>query len=238
MKRLLAPLCALILAPALFASADITVEGRGTVKLPPDGMRITFTVSAVDPDMAASKRLFAEKNAAMAAALEAAGVDKERELKITNIAMRPRYEWQHKNGEGRQVFKGYENAVDYLFAAPLDRDRLEKVYDAIVASKAGQDFGVAFELRDMEAARAEARRRAVRNAEAIARDLAATLNLALDRVEGIRYGAMAQSDVKAYGVMARAANFADEAEGGAFLPDLSLRDIEISETVYVSWDLR
>ena len=73
MNRLLKSMCAIALAiPAL--AGEITVTGKGSVSLPPDKMKMTFEVSAIDLDIAAAKRTFKERTAILSATLAKVGV--------------------------------------------------------------------------------------------------------------------------------------------------------------------
>ena len=151
-------------------SPEIVVKGEGSVSYDPELMVIELEVSATDPDMATSRRLFGEKSAAAIAALQKAGVSTN-EITTSGLSVYDEKEWDEETK--KRVFKGYKTVAEFKAVLPVEIERCERIYAAVAASRAGEDFEVSFELRPetLEKARREARRKAVANAKALAEEL-------------------------------------------------------------------
>ena len=168
-------------------SPEIVVKGEGFVSYDPELMVIELEVSATDPDMATSRRLFGEKSAAAIAALQKAGVSTN-EITTSGLSVYDKNEWDEE--AKKRVFKGYKTVAEFKVVLPAEIERCERIYAAIAASRAGEDFEVSFELRPetLEKARREARRKAVANAKALAEELSDYLNCDLGAVKRLTYG--------------------------------------------------
>ncbi len=168
-------------------SPEIVVKGEGSVSYDPELMVIELEVSATDPDMATSRRLFGEKSAAAIAALQKAGVSTN-EITTSGLSVYDKNEWDEE--AKKRVFKGYKTVVEFKVVLPVEIERCERIYAAVAASRAGEDFEVSFELRPetLEKARREARRKAVANAKALAEELSDYLNCDLGAVKRLTYG--------------------------------------------------
>jgi len=242
MKKLMVALGAVAMATACLAG-EIRVEGRGTVSVAPDMMRIRFDVEAVDKDMAKSAELFAVKSAAVTKALTEAGVASN-EVTTSGLEMEPRYHYEDKDGndqgrwgDGKRVFDGYCHSTEVTFAAPLDRERLDTVYRAVVECKTGTEIHLDFFVKDTKKAQTQARRRAVKNAQASARELCKAAGVTLGEVDKIVYTSGNEGDsfelapcaMKSFGSAAR--------DGAPVLPAIRIRDIEVSDRVVITWKL-
>ena len=168
-------------------SPEIVVKGEGSVSYDPELMVIELEVSATDPDMATSRRLFGEKSAAAIAALQKAGVSTN-EITTSGLSVYDKNEWDEE--AKKRVFKGYKTVAEFKVVLPVEIERCERIYAAVAASRAGEDFEVSFELRPetLEKARREARRKAVANAKALAEELSDYLNCDLGAVKRLTYG--------------------------------------------------
>lgn len=244
MKKLMLAVGAAAMAAACLAG-EICVEGRGTVSVAPDMMRLRFDVEAIDMDMAKSAEMFGEKSAAVTRALLAAGVASN-EVTTSGIEMEPLYHHEDKDGndvgrwgKGKRVFDGYCHSTEVTFAAPLDRERLEKIYRVVVGCKTGTEMNLDFFVKDTNGAKARARRLAVENARDAASELTAAAGVALGEPEKIVYtsenesdsfGAAACCEMKSFGPAAR--------DGAPVLPAIRIRDIEISDRVVITWKLK
>ena len=171
-------------------SPEIVVKGEGSVSYDPELMVIELEVSATDPDMATSRRLFGEKSAAAIAALQKAGVSTN-EITTGGLSVYDKNEWDEE--AKKRVFKGYKTVAEFKVVLPVEIERCERIYAAVAASRAGEDFEVSFELRPetLEKARREARRKAVANAKALAEELSDYLNCDLGAVKRLTYGDIA-----------------------------------------------
>jgi len=244
-KRMIA-VCAVAVAGVACLAGEIRVEGRGTVSVAPDMMRIRFDVEAVDKDMAKSAELFAVKSAAVTKALTEAGVASN-EVTTSGLEMEPRYHHEDNEdndqgrwGNGKRVFDGYCHSTEVTFAAPIDRERLEKVYRVVVGCKTGTEMNLDFFVKDTKEAKARARRRAVKNAQASARELCDAAGVTLGEVDKIvSYTSGNEDDsFELASCEMKLKSFEPAARDGApVLPAIRIRDIEVSDRVVITWKL-
>lgn len=225
MKKLLIGIFAAMLALGAIAG-EITVVGKGTVRLPPDKMKMTFQVSAVDADSVTAKQIFAEKTASLSATLTEVGVAEEDEILTSGLNMDVVREWEN----GKTVFKGYNFSEQYTFVARLDRARLERLYTRLVDCKTIEGLSLSFELFDMETPKQEAIARAVADAKTTAEGIVRAAGVKLGKVEEIVYGC--ESDSRYERGLIKA-NFA--MADGATMSVGALHEIEISDTVRIRW---
>ena len=227
MNRLLKSMCAIALAiPAL--AGEITVTGKGSVSLPPDKMKMTFEVSAIDLDIAAAKRTFKERTAILSATLAKVGV-------ATNEVLTSGMDMESvKEYEGSRVvkFMGYRFSEEYTFVAKIDRARIERLYTALVDCKCVEKMRFWFELFDNETPRQEARAQAVGNAREIAAGIAQAAGVRLGEIEEIEYSALDGFNPR----YIQTNCFADYSEAVSSVG--ALRNIEISESVRIKWKIK
>ena len=117
------------------------------------------------------------KNQALAVALSAAEVA-ENEIKISNIRMTPQYNYGSKSGRN---FEGYLQSLTYVVTVALDMERVQKIYKAIVDTKAGEDISLRFFIEKDCEYRKEAKSLAIKDARTTAEILADAAEIALFR---------------------------------------------------------
>ncbi len=223
-------------------AGTIRVEGSGCVRVPPDMMRFSFTVEAVDKDMAKAKGVLAANNAKVMSALKAQSVSTN-EITVSQIEMRPEYHYENVagngavvRGEGKRVFDGYCHSMTYTLDMGIDRERLEGLYGGIAACGVTKNMDVGFYVKDSISAKRMARQLAVRNARSIAEDICAAAGTSLGEVDAIHYndGRNYPGLLYAKSEMARAG----AADDAPLFPTIRVNDIEISDNVTVEWKLK
>ena len=235
MKKLTAALCVLALSIAAFAG-EITVAGKGMVRLPPDKMRMAFEVSAMDLDIGTAKRVFAERTAALAATLAEAGVASN-EVFTSGLAIENVIEYEHfQNGIPMKVTKGYRFLEEYTFIARLDRVRLEDIYSRLVAGEIVEGLSVHYEIFDIQTPMNTARNLAVKNAREIAEGIAAAAGVSLGEIDEIVYRGDGRIPVATSGALYDARIKCDESFGVE--PVGSPSDITISDSVLITWKIK
>lgn len=226
--------------------ARVTVRGTGSVSVPPDMMRMSFEIEVVDKDMTKSAELFARQNAAVLQALQGVGVQTN-ELTVSSVEMNPKYHREDKEGneveswrDGKRIFDGYAHSVDVLFKAALDRPRLEKIYQAVIATKAAKEISIDFSLKDESIVRTKARQLAVADAKVLAGELAAAAGTELAELSEIRYHVAARDEYDDDD--RRHASCCMMSLGGddfaPVLPAIKIEDIKVYDSVNVSWELK
>ncbi len=202
----------------------IQVTGRGEARVAPDVAVIALDVEALRPTMADARETAETAQSAIVAALRGAGISPEN-VQATQLAVRPQYE----QTEAGPNLVGYvvSNTVHVRVQA------LENVQHAVdTAITAGGDLvrlnGMQFEVDDPNAAQREARARALEDARADAREIAAQLGLELGEPISVEEVSMiAPPDVPAR---------ADDAEHATPAP-IALGQRQIAVELRVAWSI-
>ncbi len=208
----------------------ISVRGMGHVSVPPDRTVISFDISALDMDYTKSANSLNERVARLRAGLEKGGI-KGSDLKTTRFEIEPHHEWRGKDENRRQVFLGWHAKHRMRLELPVDRELLNKAFEAIVTNDVHSSVEIGFQVSDRGALRTmlleDATRSACRNAETMARAAGCSLGRALK----IEYG---WSEIR----FARPMYSAQPdmlMESSA--PDIEPDDIEASDSVTVLFEL-
>ena len=204
MSRIRTRLYALALAPFLVPGFAMTASAQSSSaqSSPPaaDGTLLSIGAEARTtrmPDIAplsggvvtqaadanGALRANAEQMTRVMAAIKAAGIA-ERDVQTAGISIYPQYRYAENQPP---AITGYQ-ASNTVNVKVRDVSRLGKVLDALVASGANQINGPSFEIDDPEAAYDEARRNALKKAQARAEMYAATLGLRVRRIVSINEG--------------------------------------------------
>jgi len=153
------------------ADSGIVVQGEGEAQAAPDLAVLRVGVEAHRPTMAEAREASASAQTRILDAVRALGVAAA-DVQTEQLTLAPDYEY----GEAGRRLRGYV-ATNVVSVRIRDVARAGEIVDATVGA-AGDDArvdGVAFEIEDGTALRAEARRRAVADARAKAEQLAAEL---------------------------------------------------------------
>lgn len=232
MKKIIFAVAAAVLSAAIQAD-EITVGGKGVVRARPDRVSMTFDVGSLNANMDAGFAELKAKNEAVSAALSAAEVKSE-EIKISNIRLSPQYNYGSSRGRN---FEGYKQTCTFVISIPLDMQRVQAIYKAIVATKAGEEISLNFFIADDKNYRKEAKRLAVKDAKETAETLAEAAGVKLGKVEEISYGAGGVTPLRNNMVMAKMAFASAPDSDGMGMVTSEVDDILISESVVVIWEL-
>lgn len=176
---------ALAAAPGLAAEVQIQASGpvielvvNERVEVEPD--EVTISAGVRTEAMSASEAL--RQNSAqmerVIARLRSLGVP-ERDIQTTRINLGARFDYDQQ--ERRQVFRGYE-ASNQVRVTLRDTENVGNVLDALVQAGANDINGPSFSVSDDTGPKAEARRRALERARAMALDYARVAGYANVRV--------------------------------------------------------
>lgn len=205
----------------------VTVQGTGSVKVVPDGVAFSFSVTIVAESTQSAVASVATAADEARSALLDAGVDEE-DIATQSASVYPEYTY---SGDGTQTLKGYRATQN--FAVTLrDTDRAGETVDAVVAAAgdAVQINSVTPVLIDTTDATNDAREKAIDNAKDKAEDYADLLDVDLGDV-------LVVTEVSApSGVTPILARDSGMVEGGA-KTQIDLGVQEVSVTVEVRWAL-
>ncbi|OGJ60667.1 hypothetical protein A3C37_01970 [Candidatus Peribacteria bacterium RIFCSPHIGHO2_02_FULL_53_20] len=161
----------------------ISVDGEGKVTAVPDIAELTFGV-ATGPQKTA-KAAMDNLSKTMTAAFEAVkalGIE-EKDIATESLYLNPSYDWS----DGKQTLRGYE-ANQQLRVKVRDLDKVSDVLSATTNAGANQAGGVQFTIDDPQGLRAEAREKAIKNAQEKAEVLAAQLGVELGDLKNFSEG--------------------------------------------------
>src|SRR3989338_7087271 len=161
----------------------ISVNGEGKVFAAPDIAELSFGVQT--GPMRTSKEAVAKLKInmdAVIAAVKKEGIE-EKDIRNQQLSLNPMYDWN----DGNQTLRGYE-AIQTLIVKVRDLDKVGDVLSAATNAGANQVGGVNFTIDDPEALRAEARQKAIDQAEAKAEELADALGMSLGKLKGFSEG--------------------------------------------------
>ena len=179
-KLTCAVLACLLAVPALAQQAPVSsirVTGDAQVTAKPDRVQIDIGVTTrADTSQQAATQNARQVDAVLAAVKKSAGPTAV--LKTVNYTLSPAYKYQ--NGH-EPLITGY-TASNLVQVTLDDLSKISNVIDAAAQSGANQVQGIQFTLRDQDAVRADALRKAAAKARGDAEVLAAALGLKIVRV--------------------------------------------------------
>lgn len=221
----------------------ITVEGTGDVSLVPDIAEIVFTVTESATTVKAAQDASTKKTDAAIEALKGLGVA-EKDVKTTNYSVSPKYEYAAPCGVGMAcatVVSGTPKIVGYDVSQTIT----VKVRDT---AKAGDTLaalgglgvqniqGPNFMVDDEDAAKAEARGKAIEEARAKAKVLAKQLGVSLGKVVSYSEGSSGYPQPMMYTASMKAGGVMDARVES--VPSLPTGENKTSITVSVTYEIR
>lgn len=196
---LLALTLCLFAFPALADSDDDTslqVGGAATVTVAPDYATVTIGVSSQGDTVLEASANNAATMLTVKAALKTAGIA-EKDISTSQFSLNPRHSYE----TDRPVLIGYQ--LDHmLYVTVRDLEQLGSILDAAMAAGANQMYGVNFLSTKQGAARDEALKDALQEANRKAEVMAAAIGKKVTRIESIKendsYSAYASKEARAY----------------------------------------
>ena len=208
----------------------ISVDGEGKVTAVPDIAELSFGVQtgAQPTAKAAMEKLSTSMNAAFDA-VKALGIE-EKDISTESLYLNPMYDWPN----GKQVLRGYE-ANQSLRVKVRDLDKVSDVLGAATGAGANQAGGVTFTIDDPDVLRAQARQKAIAQAQEKAQVLAKQLGVTLKQLKGFSEGGGSMPPIP---MMSRAM----DAYGGGGIEEKSVPlpagEQEIQVTVNLSYEVQ
>lgn len=171
--------------PEAGMTATISVTGLGEVIVVPDTANIQIGVQVFSEELAEAQRMSTEQISAIIDTLTEAGVA-ERDIQTSNYSVSVRQNYDPQTGIATEVL-GYD-IYNTLSVTVRDVDTLGEILDRAVSSGANQIYGIYFYTEDLTEATAQAREKAVEDANARAQQLAAAAGIEVGRVLNINEG--------------------------------------------------
>jgi uncharacterized protein YggE len=213
--------------PSTSGPATVSVNGHGSVTLPPDTASIQIGIDVTKPTLSEAQAAAADQMTGILTALKDAGVD-EKDIKTVNYSVMVLRNYDNATGSAGEI-TGFQvtNQVNVIVR---DVDQVGDLLDKVVAAGANNIFGINFYVDDTSGPASQARKLAVENATEKARELADAAGLSLGRVVSISEGYSSTPPVP------YEAQAADMAKGGAGTP-VQTGTTEVSVDVTMTFEL-
>ena len=160
----------------------ITVSGEGEVVAVPDVATFTFSVNEEGSSVDVAQKSVTSQMNKIFASLEDAGVD-EKDIKTVNYSVYPNYEYLEcfRSPCPSPQLKGYE--VSHMVQIKVrNTEKVGEFLALVGGANVDNISGIQFSIDDEKALNAEARSKAIDNAEKEAQKLARDLGVSLRRV--------------------------------------------------------
>jgi uncharacterized protein YggE len=218
---LIASVATPVAANAATSTRYITVNAEGTVKVAPDAVRLTATVTTVAANNKEALAATSTNSAAVRKALIAAGVS-TKDIATQNITSYPEYKYDANGGSTLIGYRGSQVFSVVIRAAAT----AGTVVDGVVAAggDAVQINSVSPFLLDAAKAAESARAVAVKNAKAKATSYAKLLGVKLGKVNYLTENGSPSISVPAFAAAAKA-------EDASTVVDLGQQDVTVSITI-------
>ncbi|MBR5767563.1 MAG: SIMPL domain-containing protein [Clostridia bacterium] len=215
----------------------IRVTGKGSIKIHPDAMRITVTLTELNKDYSGALKHSSESTEKLKDLLSSFGF-KKTDLKTLNFNVDTEYEGYTEKGVYKQKFAGYRYRHTMKVEFDSDNERLGKVLYALAGSELHPEFNISYIVKDRESAKNELLARAVSDAKEKASVLARAAELTLGEIQSVDYswGEM-NMEIRPMNGMMQLRKMSDNSAEESYAIDMEPDDIGLSDTVTVIWDI-
>jgi len=160
------------------ANRSIAIQGIGKVQTKPDIAQYSLGVTTgVQPSAAVAMVNLTNKFNAVLNAVKQQGVKAE-DIKTTNLSINPVYDWNN----GKQALRGFE-ASENIEIKIRDLNKIGDILAKSTIEGANQAGGIQFTVDDPEKLQTEAQKKAIKDAQGKARELAKALGVTLGKVK-------------------------------------------------------
>lgn len=226
------------------ASNTISVSGEGEVFAVPDTAEFSVSIQETAKDVKSAQDSATTKANAIIAYLKDAGVE-EKDIKTADYSVSPQYEYSQSvcpaasSGvvycpPGKQTLTGYQ-VSQTLSVKVRDTDKAGDLLSGVGAKGASQVSGLSFTVDDQDALEAEARDKAIAQAEEKASVLAKSLGVHIVRVVG--FSESGNYPVPYYAKAVGGAAY-DSMSLQSAAPELPVGQNKITSSVSVTYEIR
>jgi len=216
----------------------ITVSGEGEIAVVPDVAEFSFAVIEEAREVAIAQENVTKKMNTILDFLDEFGVD-EKNVKTTNYNLVPRYAYREsdKSGflpppRGERILVGYE--VSHWVTVKITKiDRVGEALAEMGTLGASNVGSVRFTIEDEDAANAQARKLAIKDAKEKARVLAKDLNVRLVKITSFSEGGR----VTPYRAFALAESLTLDV-GGAPTPQIPVGENQIISNITITYAIK
>lgn len=216
----------------------IKVTGKGVLKVKPDMTRITMTLEGLYQDYEETLRRSGEDTEVLKDILERLGFDRT-DVKTLSFNVETKHEsYQAKDGSWKQRFIGYEFRHILKVEFDSDHKRLGRVLYALAnAEKIHPEFRLSYIVKDKEGSKNRLLGKAVEDAKEKATVLTQAAGVTLKEIQTIDYS-WGEIDFEYRPMGSNVLMEKRCASGNAgYDVDIEPDDIEVSDTVTVTWEI-
>lgn len=213
----------------------LRVTGKGRLSLKPDIIVISFKSSAVYTDYAETIAMASKATKDLKAVIAKAGIDGNL-LKTTNLDVKPEYDsWYDEKDHRHEKFIGYKYTHNSNIKIDNDNKVLGRLLYEVSASPLDVRFDISYTVKDMEKAKNDLLREAVKDAKEKAEVLSEAADVKLKGIEDISYS---WSELEIYSrPISLKSNMLCAAPSDSFDIDIDADDIDVDDTVTVVWEI-
>ena len=216
----------------------ITVKGVGSASARPDYITISMTIESVRKDYNRSMEDAARRIGKLQDAVVCSGYQKE-DLKTISFDVDTRYENIHdRQGNYKREFSGYAVIYRLKLSFDMDSKQLAKVIGAISESGAAPELSIAFTVKDPAKVSEALLINAAENAKAKAEILCKASGSELGQLLSIDYSWDELNVISGTRYAMEDGIQPLMAKGGFNAPDIEPDDIDVSDTVTFTWEIK
>ena len=198
------------------------VQGKGSVKMEPDVVTLSFDVESKARDYEESVRNLNARVDNLRESMMASGLDKAH-LKTTLFDVHVERNYK----DGQRIFTGYIATHRMQIELSMEKELLNKVLRHVAQGHSGAEINLSFSVRDKEALRKKVLTNAVKAARENAETLAAAAGVKLAKMVQMDYG---WSEVRIYDQEASMVAEGD-AEMSTYDADIEPEDVAAEDKV-------
>jgi len=220
------------------ATNTINVSGEGEVFAVPDTATFSVTVLETAKDVTTAQTTATKKGNDIIAFLKGQGIE-EKDIQTTDYNVNPQYEYTQAScansgycPPGRQVLVGFQ-VSQTLTVKVRDTDKAGALLSGVGSKGASSVSGLSFTIADQDALEAEARDKAIAQAQEKAEALAKSLGVTIVRVVGFNES----GNYPIYYAKTMAVGMGGE-DASAPAPALPVGQNKITSNVNVTYEIR
>lgn len=217
----------------------IRVTGRGQVAVPPDRIRLNFSLEERKDTYQEAVKASKQSVDEMRNLFVKMGFD-GKELKTESFKIETVFEWErNKKKESVRVFKGYEYTHSLKIEFDLDHELLGKILGGISRCDFHPEFRILYTVKDPDAVKNTLLEHAVKDSKAKAEILAKAVGLRLGEIVLIDYSWGEIELVNStYGKLLDSMKLSEAEDDYEDPMQLEPEDITASDTVTIVWEIK
>lgn len=215
----------------------IKVTGKGQIKVHPDTTRIRITIEGLYKEYSDTLRHSAEDTEHLKDILVTQGFERS-DLKTLSFDVDSKYESYKYRDTYRRRLVGYEYSHTMKVEFPSDNERLGRILYALSRCNLHPEFRFSYIVGNPEAAKNELLGKAVMDSREKASVLTAAAGVTLADIQSIDYS-WGEIDLEFRPMERRYSGACDDEDlEDSYNPDIEPDDIEMSDSVTVTWEIQ